>query len=501
MICKACKKEIADGVQFCRHCGARVIDEEFDDNLSIDDEPAFIAEEPAFIAEEPVNFSAADVGANIGMTSQDFIQQDDFSDNTASQSTAIATEIIPESITTDYSSAQQPDVVKKSKHRKKLNLPAAIAVCAAFGILITAFSAVSVSIASVRKTLERSAVSEQINKLYIGDIVIGDTDLANGIVENDKLSKDATISDVVKIKLDEYEKYVIRGILDSNKVTVEDIKQIDNIDLEKFVGKIDGINSVDELNIDAFIDNFNKLDKTEINTIINKYSNEEFPELTFEIDKRRVEDLLNDKQSPAKAYLSDIVKAYEVYLLTGNDTKPVTQEKLNKLSQDSVNYVLEGMNSAYTEEINKEMAQVIVENKAAWNTLNPSSVFGIFGNILPMSLSNITIIVTMALAVVFAAVTALITKRIDAPVITFGISLMLTGTAAICMNTVPANLAQITGLNCKIVSETAAEIFKETFAGDFTVFGIISLLVGVAVVIGVILAKVITRSIKNKSAK
>lgn len=496
MICSSCKNEIEDGVKFCQHCGAPVI---FD--KPAEEEPAFIAEEPAVIAEDhEVDFFKVNEEKTEGSNEVDNILKD-YSSPVA---TAVAPEKNPESEApnteeiNEFSTPQNAETVKKSKRVKKLNIPASVAVCVAFGLLMTAFSAVSVAISSVRKTLLRGAVSEQIDDLDVGDIVVGDTDLVDGIVDKGTLSGDATISDVVRIKLEDYEKYIIKGIFEQSSVTVEDIKNIENVDLEQFVGKIDGIDSVDDLDMDALIENFSKLEKDEIDTIVNQYSKEEFPELTFEIDKRRVDDLLNKKQSPAKLYVSELVKAYENYMLTGEDTKPVTEDSLNKLAQESVSYVLDGMNNAYTEEINKEMAQVVSENKAMLNTCNPSAAFGIFGSILPMSLSTVSVFVSLGLAVVFAAVAALITKRVDAAVITLGASLTLAGGAALCANALPGSLAQLTGLDCNLISETASELVKETLVPDFTVMGLRSLFLGIGVIAVVIVAKVIMRAIRNK---
>lgn len=509
-------------MKFCQYCGAPAsfaIPSE-NESETIPEEPAFIAEEPAVIAEEtgvpfeqisafdaesedetkpesePVQPSYTAPAPTVVLEKDekaDTVEQAERVENNVQQSNA-------QTVNTDYSERQNPVVVESVKRIKKLNIPATVAVCVVFSLLIIAFSAVGTSIVSIRKTLDRGAVSEEFETIQVGKIVVGDTTLADGIVAAGSLDKNATISDVVIIKLEEYEKYVVKGMFEQNNVTVEDIKNIENIDLERFVGKIEGINNVNELDIDAIINNFDKLDKNEINTIVNKYSNEDFPELTFEIDKRRVEDLLNEKNSPVKDYVCKVIEAYETYLLTGKDKKHVTEESLYQLSSSCVNYVLDGMNSAYKDEINKEMAQVVSENKVVLNSLNPSAAFGLFGSILPMSLSNVTVIVMFALAVIMAVVVALITKRIDAAALSLGISLAVTGGAGIGANLLPANLSKVVGLGWKLVDDTAAELVKDTFVPDFTIVGVITLLIGIAVIIGVVLAKVISRAVKNKKA-
>lgn len=515
MICSKCRHEIPDGSKFCEYCGSPVVSEAPSAG-QVAEEPAVIAEEPAFIAEEPAVTEKAPAVAqkvsddppasadqstaepeNVSESSVDAILAETLTSHSA---TAVLDKNsdIPQDTESGYSGPQSAERLERTKSVKKLNLPASVAVCIAFGLLMTVFSAASVAISSVRKTLVRGAVSEQIEELDIGDIVIGDTDLANEIVDKRKLSDDSTISDVVKITLEDYEKYILRGMFEENSVTVADIQNIDNVDLNGLVGKIDGVNSINDLDIDAIVENLSKLDKNELNAIVNKYSKEDFPELTFEIDKRKVEDLLNKSNSPAKAYISDVVKAYENYMLTGEDTKPFSVAKLNTLAQESVGYILEGMDSSYVDEINKEMAQVVSENKAMLNSCNPSSFFGVFGSILPMSLSTVTVFVSLGLAVVFAAAAALITKRIDAAGITLGVSFIIAGGAAFAVNALPANLAQFTGLDYRIVSKTAANIVKETFAGDFTVMGIRSLVVGVVIIAAVVVTKVVMRAVKNK---
>ncbi|MCH5204955.1 MAG: zinc ribbon domain-containing protein [Oscillospiraceae bacterium] len=531
MICPACKKEISDDVRFCEYCGTPIVSDKtsvsepaVDESSAVKpdanepdavetavDEKAYISEEPAFIAEE--NTVVLQKAENISEYSEKPYQEAEASENNLDK--IIEEALAPHSATAvqdkpdesaapsreesgGYSEPQRAEIAESSRRVKKLNLPASIAVCVAFGILMTFFASASVALSSIRKTLVRGAVSEQIDKLNIGEIVVGDTDLANEIVDKSKLSRKSTISDVVKITLEDYEKYIIKGMFEENGVTVDDIKNMENIDLESFVGKIEGINSIGELDIEAVIENIGKFEKDEISAIVNKYSKEDFPELTFEIDKRRVEDLLSKRESPAKDYISGVVKAYENYMLTGEDTKPFTEEKLGALARESVSYILEGMNESYVEEINMEMAQVVRENKAMWNSLNPSAFFGFFGSIVPMSLSIAMIFIDLGLAVLFAAVAALVTKRINAAAITLGISLVLAGGAAIAVNAVPANLAGITGLDHQIIRETVSDLVKETFAGDFTVMGIRSLLLGVVVIGAVVAVKFIRRAVKNK---
>lgn len=502
MICPACKKELADGVRFCEHCGAPIVPvliEEPAEEMPVAEEPAFIAEEPAFIAEETAPEKTAQT---VSESSVDEIIEEALSPRSA---TAVADKAkenpAAEENKSDYSEPQKAEPIGRTKRVKKLNIPATAAVCIAFGLLITAFSALSAAVSSVRKTLVRGAVSEQIDKIDAGDVVIGDTKLADGIVDGESLAEDATISDVVIVMLENYEKYIAKGIFEQNNVTVDDIRNMENVDLNAFVEKIDGVNSVNELDIETIIENISKFDKKEISAIAERYSSAEFPELTFEIDKRRVQDLLNESGSPVKVYLCELAKAYESYLLTGNDPKPVNEESLNKLSEESVSYVLEGMDSSYINEINKEMAQVVSENKASLSSCNPSAVFGMFGSILPMSLSTASIFIALGLAVVFAVVTAAVTKRIDAAALTLGISLVITAGAAFAVNAVPANLAAITGIDSKIMSETVSALAKDTLVGDFTVMGVRFLLVGVLIIGAVIAVKLITRALRNKKAK
>lgn len=501
MICPVCKKEIEEGVKFCQHCGAPVVSEE-----PVVEEQAFIAEEPAFVPEVTATTEAVineTVSDNeVPKSNVDEIVEEALSAHTATAVEEKAEETpVKEENNSGYAEPQKAEPIANTKRRKKLNIPATVAVCIAFGILITAFSAVSAVISSARKTLVRGAISEQIDKLDIGDITVGDTQLADGILNGKTIAEDATVSDVVIVMLEDYEKQIAKGIFEKNNVTVDDLRNMENVDLEAFADKIDGINSVNELDMETIIENISKFDKKEISAIAERYSTADFPELTFEIDKRKVEDLLNESGSPMKDYLCGFVKAYEQYLLTGKDEGYVNEESLNKLSEESVGYVLSGMNSAYIDEINKEMAQVVNENKAQLNSANPSAVFGVFGNILPMSLSTVSIFVALGLAVVFAVVIGIITKRVDAAALTLGISLVITAGACFAVNLVPSNLASITGMNSKIVTVTANELVKETLAGDFTVMGVRFILVGIVIIGAVIAVKLITRAVRNKRTK
>lgn len=492
MICSNCKKEIPEGTKFCENCGTPV-----------NEAQAFIAEE-AITLENDVSEESPVVeeSAAIEPESTETNEPSDSSVDAILAETSFshsATAVLDKENGADiYSEPQSAETVRLTGFKKKLNIPASIALCVVFGLLMTAFSAVSLAASSIRKTLVRGAVSEYVDNLYVGDIVIGDTDLANEFVDKSRLSKDSTISDVVVITIEDYEKYIIKGLFENNNVTVEDIDNIEDVDLNAFISKLDGINSLSDLDIQTIIENFEKLDKKEINAIVNEYSKEDFPELTFDIDKRRVEDLLNKSSSPAKSYISNIVKAYENYLLTGEDTKPFTESKMNAFAQDSVNYILDGMDGSYVNEISEEMAQLVTDNRALLNSYNPSSVFGVFGSILPMSFSTGMIFISLGLAVIFAAVTALITKRVDAAAITLGVSLMMAGAAALAVNALPSNFSAITGLDYTIVTNTVTDLLKNTIVEDFSVMGIRSLVLGAVVIAAVVITKIVIRTIKNK---
>ena len=505
MICPSCKNTVPNGAKFCENCGAPILSE--NDGIKEQTEPeSFVYEGPAVIPEsnepeKPQNPEPAQV-TDENRSVQAFAEEK-AADNAAKQSvTAVMDKQAEENNSaqeTEYSEPQTAEVIKKPKQRKKMNVAGTVAICIVFGILITAFAAVSTAISSVRKTLVSGAISETAGDIELGNVVVGDLNL--GLTEEGVLSEDATISDLVKVMLEDYEKSIAKGLLEVNNVTVNDIKDIPGIDLDAFVRKIDGVNSVNDLNMEILTNNFSKFSDNEIRIIVEKYSNEDFPEQTFEIDKERIDSLLNDENSSVKDYLCDIIKAYERYLITGDDTEPINENDLKALAKDSVNFVLEGKDASYIDEINMEMEEVIKENKKTLSSYNPSNALQSAGSLPQMALSVITIIAAVVLAVGLAVVIAVITKRIDAAALTLGIAFTLSGIAAFFVNLVTANLSMFTGLNYTIVSKTLSRLLSKTLAGDFTVMGVRALIIGVVFIAVFVVMNVIKKAIKNKKAK
>lgn len=511
MICPSCKNTVPDGAKFCENCGAPILSE--NDGVKEQTEPVaatepveepFDYEGPAVIPEsvEPEKIQNAEPTQMTAEKNDEPLSvQKNEEVNTAKQSvTAVMDKQAEENNSaqeTEYSEPQTAEVVKKT-HRKKMNVAGTVAICIAFGILITAFAAASTAISSVRKTLVRGAISEAANDIELGNVIVGDLNL--GLTEEGALSEDATISDLVKVMLEDYEKSVAKGLLEVNNVTIDDIKNISGIDLDAFVRKIDGVNSVNDLNMEILTNNFSKFSDDEIKIIVEKYSNEKFPEQTFEIDKERIDSLLNDENSSVKDYLCEIIKAYEGYLITGDDTEPINENDLKVLAKDSVGFVLEGKDASYIDEINMEMEEVIKENKKTLSSYNPSNALQSAGSLPQMALSVITIIAAAVLAVGLTVVIAVITKRIDAAVLTLGIAFTLSGIAAFCVNLVTANLSMFTGLNYTIVSKTLSRLLSKTLAEDFTVMGIRALIIGVILIAVFVVMNVIKKAIKNKKA-
>ncbi len=521
MICPNCKNEIPDGVKFCMHCGANVGSAE-----PVSSEPApaeTAAEEYAFIEEEPViveeSSPAADIpvmntesSANSSASMENSVNApaaDTYANNVdqivaealAPRGAATAVENAPEmpvgnTAAVDYSMPQSAMPETEKKPRKKLNIPVTVLICILFGILITAFAAVSVAVSSVRQTLKREALSAEIKDLEFGSIVVGDMEFAADFVNAGRLENDSTLSDYIKVMLEDYEKNIAQGILEANNVSISDIDSLYGVDLEAFVDKIDGVDSVDDLDIDTLIENFSKFDKEEINIIIDKYSNDDFPELTFDIDKDMVDDYLDEEGSPAREYVSEIVNAYESYLLTGDDSKPLSKDKLSAFAEESVEYILDGMDRSFINEINSEMDKVVTDNRKTIEGYNPSALFESIGVSPSLILSLITVFAALGLAVALAVVIGIISKRIDAAVITLGVSFLITGGAALVVNLL--NLSAITGLKYSVISKTATKLFSKTFAADFTSMGIRSLIVGVLLIAAVVVVKVIVRAVRNK---
>lgn len=509
MICPSCKNTVPDGAKFCENCGAPIVSE--NDSVKEQAKPAeesFVYEGPAVIPEsnEPEKEQNPDPAQVINDKNDEPVQtfaEEKYSDNAAKQSaTAVMDKQAEEKSAAqenEYSEPQTAEVIKKPKQRKKMNVAGTVAICIVFGILITAFAAAATAVSSVRKTLVRGAISDAAGDIELGEVVVGDLNL--GLTEDGALSEEATLSELVEVLLEDYEKNVAKGILETNNVTIDDIKDIPGIDLEAFVRKIDGVNSVDDLTIEILTNNFSKLRDDEIKNIVDKYSNEDFPEQTFEIDKEKIDELLNDEKSAVKDYLCDIIKAYEEYLITGDDSEPINEKDLKKLATGCVEFVLSGKDSSYIEEINREMDEVIEKNKKTLGSYNPSNIMENAGSLPQMALSIITIIAAVVLAVGLAVVIAIITKRIDAAALTLGIAFTLSGIAALCVNIVTSNLSMITGLDYTIVSKTLSRLLSKTLAEDFTVLGIQALIIGVVFIAVFVVMNVIKKVVKNKKAK
>ena len=322
---------------------------------------------------------------------------------------------------------------KQKKKRKKMNKPLTGVISAVFGILIFVFSFVAVTVLCVKSGIESNAASEGIRELELDSLPVGD------ILSNDD----------------------IREMFENTGVKIPEGSKIDDANLAEAAADI----------INATVPDVN-IKSSDVRKFLSK--------------------------SDLQKLISEFVKAYEVYISTGDDVyNGDVSNKLKKAFKDNNDLAdkLLGLELSY--DFDEQFEIWMDDNYNTVSKIAPSKMLKSYDWIIGILMSPVLYITLLVLAVVMAVLVFIITKRLKGSILTFGISVFISGSAVTTAGLLVLNLGALIGFDFEAISAYIIPAVTGGFVNAFIMFGLITAGVGLAAIIASVVMMVISKK-KNK---
>ncbi len=194
-------------------------------------------------------------------------------------------------------------------------------------------------------------------------------------------------------------------------------------------------------------------------------------------------------------FVSDVAAAYETYLLTGKDTKPITDETIKSTALGCMDYASKELGFKFRPDSESRMDDFLKKNRELIRKANPTEALGVGGSYIRYAFSVPVIATLGALAVVMAALAGSITRRADAAFISFGIPMFISGAALLYVGLFPRVVLASAGIPSIAVGDDI-----EQYAAVFTHLGAAELVVGVVFIAAFAVYRVIASKIAKKKA-
>lgn len=201
------------------------------------------------------------------------------------------------------------------------------------------------------------------------------------------------------------------------------------------------------------------------------------------------------EKSALMPYLAEVVSAYENFLLTGEDVKPVTDKKLKETALNCMDYASKELGFKFRPDSEQRLDDFLKKNKDEIRALNPSEALGVGGSYVRYAFSVPVIVGLSVLAVVMAALAGLITRRADAAFVSFGIPAFISGAVFLYVGLFP----RVVLANAGILS-IAAGTDIEQYAAVFIRLGASELVLGVVFIAVFAACRVIASKIAKRKA-
>lgn len=202
------------------------------------------------------------------------------------------------------------------------------------------------------------------------------------------------------------------------------------------------------------------------------------------------------EESAMLPYISEIVQSYENYLLTGEDNDVVREKKLKAVILECVDYAKREFGVKFADDMEAQIDKALKENKDIIRSVNPSESLGAGGEYIRY-LFILPVLFGVSIITIAAAVLAgVITKRIDAALITLGVPTLLFGGAFLFVGLFPRVVISWTGAPNALFGDGMEEI-----GSAFTKIGLSEFATGVVLIAGFVLCKVIAKKIAAGAQK
>lgn len=192
-------------------------------------------------------------------------------------------------------------------------------------------------------------------------------------------------------------------------------------------------------------------------------------------------------------FVSDVAAAYETYLLTGKDTKPITDETIKSTALGCMDAARE-LGFKFRPDSERRMEDFFRNNRDLIRQSNPTEALGVGGSYIRYAFSVPVIVGLCVLAVVTAVLAGFITRRADAAFISFGIPMFISGVALLYVGLFPRVVLASAGIPSIALGDDI-----EQYAAVFTRLGTVELVLGVVFIAAFAIYRVIASKISKKA--
>lgn len=216
-----------------------------------------------------------------------------------------------------------------------------------------------------------------------------------------------------------------------------------------------------------------------------------------DIDSDKIEEFFKD--SEIMNIFSSLTGNYEEYLIKGETSEEISVDSIMesiKSHSDEIKEYFDIDINEYTDSIEEGLKNVNSEIQ----NLNPENAMGEAGKYIHIILSPYGIALAIALAVIFAALIFLITKRIKPALLTLGISSLAAGIIMLSVSLFNSLIVSSAMSLDKAVSKFLSSILNNAFFDFSLKLSLIFAGFGLLLIVARILIKVFDKS-KNKEAE
>lgn len=199
----------------------------------------------------------------------------------------------------------------------------------------------------------------------------------------------------------------------------------------------------------------------------------------------KAEELLG-KNTKLMSYLGKVVASYETYLMTGEDAKAINEKDIKETVLSCMDYAARELGFKFRPDYDKRLDAFLKANKDNIRAANPSEALGVGGGYIRYAFSLPVVIVVTLLAVMFAALAGVISRRADAAFITLGIPSLMCGVYFLYVGLFPKVVLASAGIPTIAIGDSV-----ETMGEIFVNIGLAETIIGVLAVAAFVVYRVI----------
>lgn len=208
-----------------------------------------------------------------------------------------------------------------------------------------------------------------------------------------------------------------------------------------------------------------------------------------------VEKIIED--STIMKYAGDVIGAYEDYIVSGEDSNPISVSKLMKVIEKSGKVIED--NSGYpVNDMLDGIRKTLEEHSSELKKAAPAKLTGDIGDITSKALSPVTIIISAALALICIALVFITTRSVPAMLISGGVSCLLNGVLLTVSSLSLDSIIAAAGFKYRSLRKVVVGI-ASPFTDELLTFGIYVGIFGLLLTVAFVVVKIVSSKLRNKA--